>query len=267
MQASLKNAVQGRKVPWLPILMYHRVVDRVDAPDPYRLCVTASEFETHMKYLCDRRFQVISVEDVARATAEGEWPWVKPVVITFDDGYMDNYTYAFPILKKYELKASIMLVTSYIGRTNEWDQDSDTMASPLLGTDEIQEMARNGITYGSHTLTHRALTELDDDEAWKELVESKSALEALTGSEINVFCYPYGHSTPRLHDMVMRAGYSAAIGIEQVEHTLFNLSRVNSARTKNSALLWRLKVSGVYHRLLGNRVSRRLIDIVRGGSY
>ena len=67
--------------------------------------------------------------------------------------------------------------------------------------------------------------------------------------------------------MVMRAGYSAAIGIEQEEHTLFNLSRINSARTKNSSLLWRLKVSGVYHWLLGNRVSRRLIDYVRGGRY
>ncbi|MCH8061990.1 MAG: hypothetical protein IH861_05760 [Chloroflexi bacterium] len=98
-------------------------------------------------------------------------------------------------------------------------------------------------------------------------MESKSALEALTGSEINVFCYPYGQSTPMLHDMVMQAGYSAAIGIEQEEHTLFNLSRVNSARTKNSSLLWRLKVSGVYYRLLGNRASRRLIGYVRGGSY
>ena len=247
--------------------MYHRVVDRVNAPDPYRLCVTASEFEAHMKYLCDRRFQVISIEDVARATADREWPWAKPVVITLDDGYMDNYTYAFPILKKFGLKASIMLVISNIGGTNVWDQDSDTKGSPLLGRDEIQEMARYGITYGSHTLTHRALTELDDDEVWKELVESKSALEALTGSEINVFCYPYGRSTPRLHDMVMRTGYSAAIGIEQEEHTLFNLSRINSARTKNSSLLWRLKVSGVYYRLLGNRVSRRLIDYVRGGRY
>lgn len=259
--------MQDRKVPWLPILMYHRVVGRVDAPDPYRLCVTAAEFESQMKYLHDRRFQVISVEDVANATANGEWPWAKPAVITFDDGYMDNYMWAFPILKEYGFTASIMLVTSNIGGTNEWGQDSDTEASPLLGTAEIHEMARNGITYGSHTLTHRALTELDDNEAWKEIVESKSALEALTGTEINTFCYPYGYSTPRLHEMVRQAGYSAAIGIEQEEHTLFNLSRVNSARAKNSSMVWRLKVSGVYYRLIGNRMARRLIDYVRGGRY
>lgn len=259
MNASTKDATQSGNVPWLPILMYHRVVDRVEGPDPYRICVTASDFETQMKYLHDRRYQAISVEDVARATADGEWPWTKPVIITFDDGYMDNYTFAFPVLKKYRLSASIMLVTSSIGGTSEWDEESDFKGSPMLGMDEINEMATYGITYGSHSLTHRYLTELDDDEVWKELVESKAVLEALTGSEINTFCYPFGRSTPRLHDLVKQAGYSAAIGTSHGEHTLFNLSRINPARTNNSSLLWRLAVSGLYYRLLRNRMSRRLI--------
>lgn len=256
-----------KKIPWLPILMYHRVVDQLDKPDRYRLCVSTTEFENQMRYIRDRRFEVISIEEVATAMEDNIWPWKKPAVITFDDGYMDNYTCAFPILKKYRLKASVMLVTSHIGGTNVWDQDEDADGTPLMGHNEIREMARHGISFGSHTLTHRSLQQLDEDGARKEIVDSKSALEELTGSEIPTFCYPYGHSTPGLQKIVKDAGYSAAIGIEQEEHTLFNLSRVNSARTRNSFLIWKLKVSGVYYQLLKNRMTKRMIDFARGGRY
>jgi len=255
------------KIPWLPILMYHRVVERLDHPDPYRLCVETSEFERHMKYLVEGGYQTISVEDVVRAVSDDNWPWVKPAVITFDDGYMDNYTCAFPVLKRYGLSATIMLVSSYIGGTNVWDEGSPMGPALLLTPDQIREMGSHGVTYGSHTLTHPDMTELDEADAWRELVDSKAALQDLTGGEINTFCYPFGLSNPKLNEMAREAGYTAACGIEQTEHTEFNLSRVNSARTRNSTLIWKFKVSGMYFKMLGNPISRRLIDFARGGRY
>ena len=205
---------------------------------------------------------------MATATTDGEWPWAKPVVITFDDGYMDNYTWAYPILKRYGLTASIMLVTSNIGGTNEWDQDSETESSQLLGTAEIREMARNGITYGSHTLTHRALTELDDDEAWKEIVESKSALESLTGSEINTFCYPYGHFDQSSREAVEAAGFLGAVSVYGVGQASardrFALPRIGiepgesdfgfTVKTSGAYRFWRrLPRLGLLRRLVGGR--------------
>ena len=261
---SVEEAKRAKKVPWLPILMYHRVVDRLEGPDPYRLCVTTTEFEAQMKYLRDRGYQSISLDDAASGIAQQKLPWSKPVVITFDDGYMDNHTHAFPILRKYRQRATVMLVSSHIGRSNVWDQEDCVEGVPLLGMDEIREMGQSGISFGSHTVSHRSMPELDYEDAWRELVDSKAALEELLGYQVRTFCFPYGRSTPALSEMVRQAGYAAACGIEQRQHTLFNLSRVNPARTRRSWLIWQMKVSGVYYRILQNRGSRWLVDLVRG---
>ena len=260
----VEEAERAKKVPWLPILMYHRVVDQLKGSDPYRLCVTTTEFEAQMKYLRDRGYQSISLDDAVSGIAQQKLPWTRPVAITFDDGYMDNYTHAFPILRKYRQKATVMLVSSRIGQVNGWDQEDCVEGVPLLGMDEITEMGECGISFGSHTVSHRSMPELDHEEAWRELVDSKAALEELLGSPVRTFCFPYGHSTPALSEMVRQAGYTAAVGIEQRQHTLFNLSRVNPARTRGSWLVWQMKVSGVYYRILQNRGSRLIVDLVRG---
>ena len=260
-----ERALETPVVPWLPILMYHRVVDEVDGPDPYGVCISAREFKAQMKDLCDRGYQSISIDDVASAAREGRWPWDKPVVVTFDDGYMDNYVNAFPVLQRFGLGATVMLVSSHIGGANVWDEGTYVEGAPLLGMREIEEMARHGIGFGSHTVTHRAMTLLSREEAWRELVDSKAALEERLGSEVKTFCFPYGLSTPEMGEMAREAGYWAACGVEygQAEHHLYNLSRINPARCRGSHLLWRLKVSGAYFRAHRNGLLRKLIYQVR----
>lgn len=249
--------------PWLPILMYHRVVDRVDGSDPYHLKVSTAAFELQMQYLRDHGYQSLFLEDVALTATNGGLLWSKPVVITLDDGYRDTYVSAFPILRKYQMKATVLLVSGRIGSSNTWDVDK-AETSPLLDLDEIGEMAEYDIKFGSHGVTHRSLLDLSPAEAWKEIVESKAALEHMLSSEVRTFCYPYGRTTPALGEMAKRAGYAAACGIEQREHTLFNLSRVDVASCGENGLLWRLKVSGMHYKLRQVLSLRKLKRFLRG---
>jgi len=230
-------------------------------PDPYHVCISAANFEAQMRFLRNAGYQSISLEDAAQMSVRGEKPQSKQVVITFDDGYKDFYTHAFPILKKYELKADVMLVSGRIGGSNVWDQDK-LEAVQLLNLEELKEMGEHGISYGSHSMTHRRLTDLEPSEAYQEIFNSKTSLEELLGREIRTFCFPYGRSSPEVRKMVKQAGYVAACGIEQREHTLFNLSRVDAAGCRGSGVMWRLKLSGRIHQGRRNPVLRGLKRLV-----
>ena len=258
----IEEARRAETVPWLPILMYHRVVPSVEGPDPHRLKISTSEFDAQMRYLKDKGYQSVYLDELGVAAGNGFSLWTKPVIITFDDGYRDTFTNALPILKKYQLGATVLLVSARVGGSNLWDLGrSET--SPLLGLDEIREMAKHGIRFGAHSATHRPLTELNTEEAYREIAGSKEALEDMLGCDVGAFSFPHGRSTPEHSQMARQAGYVAACGIEQRDHSLFNLSRVDAASCRGSQLLWRLKVSGVYHRARQRGSLRALNAIAR----
>ena len=155
----MKRACLEETVPWLPILMYHRVVPRVEEPDPHSLKVSTREFDAQMRYLKDRGYESVYFDGLAVAASNGDSPWTKPVIITFDDGYRDTFTNALPILKRYQLRATVLLVSAHVEGSNLWDR-CWAEASPLAGLDEIREVAKHGIRFGAHGVTHRPLTEL-----------------------------------------------------------------------------------------------------------
>ena len=247
---------------WLPILMYHRIVDEIDSPDPYYVKVTTKEFDSQMRSLRDQGYQSMTLDELpgaARSPSRTE----KSVVITFDDGYEDTYSHALPILRKYGHRATVLLVADQVGKANTWDGEK-VEAAPLLNMNQIEEMGRNGVCIGSHSLTHRPLTDLDPHRALNEIAGSKSALEDMLGREVTTFAYPYGKTNPVLCGLAQNAGYSLACGIEQRENTMFNLSRVDAARCRSNALLWRLKLSGIHFRARRSRSLRQLKSIVSG---
>ena len=249
-------------VRWLPILMYHRIVDEIDGPDPYYVKVTTKEFDSQMRSLRDQGYQSMTLDelpDAARSPSRAE----KPVVITFDDGYEDTYSHALPILRKYDYAATVLLVADHVGKANTWDGEK-VEAAPLLNKGQIEEMGKNRVCIGSHSLTHRPLTDLDPNRALKEIAGSKSALEDMLGRDVTTFAYPYGRTNAVLCGLAQEAGYSLACGIEQREHTMFNLSRVDAARCRSNALLWRLKLSGIHFRARRSRSLRQLKSIVNG---
>lgn len=244
---------------WLPVLMYHRIVDRVEGPDPHRLKIATADFDAQMAYLKARGYQAIPLDDVPAAVGEKS-QLKKPVAITFDDGYVDTYTHALPVLKKHGFTATIMLVSDYIGGRNDWDHGRED-SMPLLSTGEIRELAQDGIRFGSHGETHESLPDMSIDDVRSELAGSKAKLEQLLGYEIKALAYPYGRCSPDVCRIAEEVGYRAGFGVDHGSHAMFNFSRIDAASCKGDTLLWRLKVSGVYDTLRQRGSLRRLNNL------
>jgi len=200
----------------VPILYYHRINDVVEGID--ELHVKPAEFEKQMQYLKDNGYTVITFDDLDKTEHIQ-----KPVIITFDDGYEDNYTYAYPILKKFGFKATVFLVADFVGN------------SSILNKDEILEM-RDLVNFQSHTLSHPELTKLKPEEAEKEISLSKTKLEELTGTKMNAFAYPVGYYNANILEMVKKY-YKYAVcnggGMYTTGESLFEIKRIYIPRDLN----------------------------------
>jgi peptidoglycan/xylan/chitin deacetylase (PgdA/CDA1 family) len=183
----------------VPILLYHKVGSDADS-----LTVSTERFDSDMEYLALNGYNTLSLDDVRRRVNNEDAPMPKkPVLITFDDGYLDNYTNAFPILEKYNLKASFYIITGMIGQQNR------------VTAAQIREMDAAGMGIGSHTVTHRALGELTPEEAKAELSQSKAALEQMLGKNIDFIAYPCGSYRDDTLQIVRKAGYSGGFSVRQ----------------------------------------------------
>lgn len=137
----------------------------------------------------------------------------KHVLLTFDDGYDDLYTEMFPFFAQLGFTALVFLVAGQIGASNIWDQKNGLRARNLLNLDQIREMQKYGIAFGSHTMTHPHLPDVSDADLIREVRESKHRLEDLLGVEISSFAYPYGGVDRRVRSAVVDAGYKQAFTI------------------------------------------------------
>ncbi len=183
----------------IPVLNYHQINDR----DENLMTVSTQEFEEQMSWLRDHGYYAITASELADALeGKTELP-KKPVLITFDDGYIDNYKCAFPILKRHGMKAIIFLIPDYVG-----------VYPNYLTWDNIREMQADGIEFGSHTLNHSVLTDLAPEEASRQLRESKQAIEWRTGRPVEYFAYPCGYLNADIEARVRAEGYRAAFTVE-----------------------------------------------------
>jgi len=199
----------------VPVLMYHKV-----NPDPrvggYGLRVNPKDFEKQMAYLSRSGYSSVSLTDLADHFEEGKPLPARPVIITFDDGYLDNYTYAYPILKKYGLTATIFVVAGTVGGINEYDYTEGRQPkNRMAGWPELKEMAGGGVIIGAHTLNHPHLAVLDPDQARAEIAEGKKLLEEGLGRPVEVFAYPYGNYEKETVDLVRETGFRAAVSTDQ----------------------------------------------------
>lgn len=182
---------------WMPlyngftVFMYHHIKPTSEKDD---FTVTPEVFEKQVKYLLDKKYTFIGLEDLNAGKKIK-----KPVMITFDDGYIDNYKYIFPILKKYNVKAVIFLIAGHID-----------IAPDYLTWQQVLEMEKSGLaSFGSHGLTHTNIRRMEESLALKELKESKSILEAKLGHSVTAFCYPFGAggTDKRVRKLVADSGY------------------------------------------------------------
>ena len=177
--AVYQSAIAEKKSSFsIPVLMYHRVVPAVPTNSRHGIWVTAHSFEQNLVSLKQRGYSSITFEQY-RLFLTGEFTLpVKPIILTFDDGYEDNYMYAFPLLKKFGFSAVIFLVADSTRQTNFWDIDEPQVQ--LVNKKQIREMVAAGIEFGSHTVTHPNLSQCSPEQMRKEFVESKQAIEQLT---------------------------------------------------------------------------------------
>ena len=167
------------------------------------LAIEPEDFDWQMKYLVDHGYHTINPDELYDfLTGQGTLP-DRPVLITFDDGYEDNYTNAYPILKKYNLKATIFVVTGFLSKRKGY-----------LTWEQLREMEQNGITIESHTVTHAPLPDLPDERIREELVESKQQAEAELGHPIEFIAYPTGAHDLHIVGIAQEAGYKGGFTVK-----------------------------------------------------
>jgi peptidoglycan/xylan/chitin deacetylase (PgdA/CDA1 family) len=194
----------------VPVLLYHKI-DKPGAGVLVRGGFTPpARFARQLAYLKKQGFAFYTASElVQHYNEEGVFPH-NGIALTLDDGWKDNYFNAFPILRKFEVKATVFLVPSCIGEVSTKAMAPGEKARAHLSPEEILEMARYGIEFGSHTVNHRWLPELPLTEAKFEVEESKRQLEELVQKPCNVFAYPAGYFNGAVKDLVSGAGYRAA---------------------------------------------------------
>jgi len=194
----------------LSLLMYH-LVEEPKSPEERRYAVSPHRFGSHMQSLRENGYRAVSLEDVEQHLQGNAQLPDKPVAVTFDDGYLNNYTNAFPILQEHAIPATLFLVVAAVGgRTTHWMQTPQSTPHALVGWEQIHEMRRANITFGSHTLDHPRLSQLDRDAARVQIRGSKSALEDALGTRVHYFAYPYGDFNDTTLELVREAGYALA---------------------------------------------------------
>jgi peptidoglycan/xylan/chitin deacetylase (PgdA/CDA1 family) len=216
----------------LPILMYRRVADE-GAPTTARHRVSPSTFAEQLRWLSGNGYRTVSIGDWHRAMVVRTPLRGRCVALTFDGGYRDFLTAAWPLLRRHGFSATVTLVTGAVGGTSSWDAAYGDEAE-LLTWDEILELHRAGIEFGAHSATHRPLTTLPVVEVVQEAARSRAAIQRRLGRVERLFAYPDGDTDELVQHLVGAVGYATGLA-----------ARPRAASLEDSPLsLPRIEISG-----------------------
>ncbi|MCY8534113.1 polysaccharide deacetylase family protein [Bacillus vallismortis] len=188
--------IKTEKPAKLPILMYHSI------SSGNSLRVPKGEFEAHMKWLHDNGYQTVTPKEAYLMLTQDKKPSEKCVLITFDDGYTDNYEDAYPVLKKYGMKATIFMIGKSIGRKHH------------LTEDQMKEMAQNGVSIESHTIDHLELNGLSPEQQYSEMADSKKLFDNMFHQETSMISYPVGRYNEETLKAAEETGYQMGVTTE-----------------------------------------------------
>lgn len=211
---------------FVPMLMYHNINDNYN-PSNASAEISGEMFEEHLLYLKENGYSPIFLKDYYQFRTNGERLPDKPIVITFDDGYLNNYTVAYPLLKKYNMNATIFIITGRTGLQGAvkyphftWAQAMEMDKSPYV---DIQ----------SHTQYHNDLSSVNKGVAVLELRKSKRLIEKMLNKEVLFLAYPYGSRNEVVIKAAKKAGYKAAVladavnqGVNRSDTDLMQLKRI-----------------------------------------
>lgn len=183
----------------IPVLLYHDVQQSY-TPDKAVITVTPQRFEEHVTTLLEKGYTPVSFEDVYNASKGNFTLPQKPVIISFDDGYDTNYKYAFPIIQKYKVKATIFVVAGTVGKVLETSVHFDWKQAKIMQQSGL-------VSIQSHTYSHDDLATLDSFQLERELRLSKYLIEKNLGTKCDIVAFPYGSCNQQVVDAAKRAGY------------------------------------------------------------
>ena len=236
----------GRRKNKLAILRYHSVSDF----RRHEVNVKINKFRKQMEFLAEK-CKAVSLKDAVELLKKRKQFPKNAIVVTFDDGYKDNYTNAYPILKDFSISAMIFLSVGFIGKNKIMDHDKgDNPAyNNLLSWFEVREMAQGGIEFGSHTISHANLGGKGVD-AKSEIEVSKKIIEKELGFKIWAISYPFGllkNFNQQTKYLACQAGYacgcSAMNGVNDTNSDIFELRRIGIEASDNM-FTFRAKLNG-----------------------
>lgn len=206
----------------VPILMYHYISDPPPGANQIRqdLSVPPAVFEAHLRYLKDNGYHSISLHQLLLHLTRGEPLPENPIVLTFDDGYRDNYEHAFPLLQKYDFRATFFLITNFI----------DERRPAYLTWDQVKRLAYAGNEIGAHSRDHPDLRGRDTDFLVWQILGAKEAIQNGAGITPRFFSYPSGKYDENVIAILSSAHYWGAVtvkqGVHQSSDAPFELQRI-----------------------------------------
>lgn len=207
----------------IPVLYYHSIGDDGNGDE---LVVPTDKFKEQMKYLKDNNYHTLSMDEFYDYVKNGDKVPENAILITFDDGFKNNYENAYPVLKEYGFKATIFVITAMVDEVDLY-----------LITDQIKELSKNNIDIGSHTVNHENLSSTSKENTKKTLRDSKEFLEKIIGKPVNSIAYPFGVYDVGTIDSVKESGYTIGfttdMGWAKGKTDEYNVKRVYVNATKD----------------------------------
>ena len=194
------------------VLLYHRILpEKAKGKEGHRV-IDVKRFRQHLLMLERWGYTPITFNDLTLIQHGHLDRPRKPIIITFDDGYLDTYEIAYPILEEFGMRTVIFAVADPGTATNSWDHDLGLPAAQLMNERQLLELHAAGFEIGSHSMTHPRLPLLPKGKAWEEILQSRMRLEIVLNAPVHSFAYPYGLFNETLKQMVAEAGYNFAVG-------------------------------------------------------
>jgi len=194
-------AERNSQRPHVPILAFHKVDPRFEWGVTR---TTPQQFRRILNYLKTTGYQTVSLQDLSDPSHPLP---AKPVVLTFDDSYESVYAHAYPAMMEFGFTGTIFIITDYIGALNRWDINLGWLTFRHLNWDQILEMKKNGIEFGSHTHRHPDLTRVSDERIERELEYSKKILEERLGEKVPFISFPFGRYNEKIVQKAKEIGY------------------------------------------------------------
>ncbi|MDO7853261.1 polysaccharide deacetylase family protein [Hymenobacter convexus] len=247
--------MQKAGIGYIPVLMYHKIPDTPLATK-HQIYVTKENFEKHLAYFKRRKLTPITFADYLQY-AGGERPFsqfpARPIILTFDDGYTDNYTNLLPLMQQYGYRGVLYLLGDFGVRFNQWDLATDPTEprSDIMSAEQKHAFVAAGWEIGAHTMSHPRLTALPLPEAAAEISRSKAALETALHTKIVSFAYPYGDLNDAVKQAVRAAGFALGVSTDTggltIEDDRMQVFRVNMFPNESTSSLFK-KTSPWYRR-------------------